>query len=251
MDLFCEHRRLKTKCSICNPKIKRNQTLPSPKVFIEDRNLAFKCNWMDTDYEKPCGEMGRRWNIHVKKSVWCTQPENPCYQFEMGLRKDIPAFPCYESEIFTKCEYGAGVNHTGIRKGMGRKIKYVYPGKLALFTTVDPKNDESERHIFGFFVIKNSYIDNDGATKVVGYPEYTLKIPKDSRMKFWDFYRNSNGSIFWGTGLYRYLSNDVVVGYLKRQQEVLNENGHEKEAEVVGDVLRRFYGKNLQIVHKG
>ncbi|WP_290597196.1 MULTISPECIES: hypothetical protein [unclassified Archaeoglobus] len=164
----------------------------------------------------------------------------------MGLRKDIPAFPCYESEIFTKSEYGAGVNHTGVRKGKGRKIKYVIPGKLAIFTTVDPERDEDERYIFGFFVIKDYYIDNDGATKVVGHPEYTLKIPKDSRLKFWDFYRNTDGSIFWGTGLYRYLSDEVVVRYLRRQQEVLNENSHEKEAEVVGDVLRRFYGKDLQ-----
>jgi len=249
MDLFCEHGRLKTKCSICNPEIKRIQALPSPKVFIEDRNLAFKCNWMDTDYEKPCGEMGRRWNIHIKRSVWCIQPENPCYQFEMGLRKDIPAFPCYESEIFTKSEYGAGVNHTGVRRGIGRRIRYVTPGKLAIFTTVDPGRDE--RYIFGFFVVKDHYIDDDGATKVVGYPEYTLKIPKDSRLNFWDFYRNTDGSIFWGTGLYRYLSDEVVVCYLRRQHEVLTGKGYKKEAKVVREVLRKFYGNYLQTVHRG
>ena len=246
MDLFCKHGRLKTRCSICSPRIKRTQTSPlSPRIFAEDRNLAFKCNWMDTDYEKPCGEVGRKWNVHVRRSIWCTQPENPCYQFEMGLRRDIPTYPCYESEIFTKSEYGAGVNHTGVRKGIGRKIRYVIPGKLAIFTTVDPGRSENERYIFGFFVIKDHYIDDDGATKVVGHPEYTLKIPKDSRLKFWDFYRNADGSIFWGTGLYRYLSDEVVVRYLKRQQEVLTKKGHKKEAKVVKVILKRFYAKDL------
>jgi len=250
MNLFCEHGMLRTKCSICNPE--RNKIPPAtPKIFVEDRNLAFKCNWMDTDYEKPCGKLGRRWNIQIKKSVWCIQPENPCYQFEMGWRKEIPDFPCYESEIFTKSKYGAGVNHTGVRKGKGRKIKYVIPEKLAIFTTINPNRSEEERCIFGFFVIKDHYIDDDGATKIVGFQDYTLKIPKDSRLKFWDFYRNADGSIFWGTGLYRYISDKVVISYLRTQQEVLLEKGHEIEAELVADILRRFYGKDMQTVHKG
>jgi len=252
MDMFCEHGKLRIKCSVCNPKIEETQISPSsPRIFVEDRNLAFKCNWMDTDYEKPCGKNGRKWNIRVKRSIWCTQPENPCYQLEMGLRKDVPDFPCYESDIFTKSEYGAGVDHTGVRKGRGRKIKYVIPEKLAIFTTVDPGKSEDERYIFGFFIIKDYYIDEDGATKVVGRPEYTLKIPKDSRLKFWDFYRNTDGSIFWGTGLYRYLSDGAVVKYLERQQEVLFKKGYKKEAKLIGDILRRFYGKDLQAVHKG
>jgi len=43
MDLFCKHRMLKTKCSICNPEIKKTLSFsPSaPKVFVEDRNLVF------------------------------------------------------------------------------------------------------------------------------------------------------------------------------------------------------------------
>lgn len=82
MDIFCPHRKLKIRCSICNTKdtntYVQSSAPTSPKVFPEDRNLAFKCNWMDTDYEGPCGEYGRKWNIHRAKRVWCTQPECPC-----------------------------------------------------------------------------------------------------------------------------------------------------------------------------
>lgn len=243
--MFCKHGMLKTKCSVCNPKIREisSHSPSAPKLFVEDRNIVFKCNWMDTDYDGPCDKEGRRWNIYTKKSLWCVQPENPCYQYELGLRRDIPAYPCYESEIFTKFEYGAGVNHTGVRKGKGRKIKYVVPGKLAIFTTVNPKDSGERRYIFGFFVIRKHYVDDDGATKVVGYSEYTLKIPKDSRLMFWNFHRNADGSMFWGTGLYRYLSDDVVVRYLKKQQETLVEKNHLKEAEIVEGVLNKFYQK--------
>jgi hypothetical protein len=237
--MFCEHGRIKTKCKICNPLSAKIES--SYRRYV-DTNLAFKCNWLDTDYEGPCGKAGRRWNIHIKQFPWCTQPENPCYQYEIGLRKDIPQFPCYETEIFAKSEYGAGVNHReGPRKGTGRKIRYIVSGKLALFTTVDPGKTGESRYIFGFFVIKDNYIDSDGATRIVGYPEYTLKIPRDSRLRFWDFHRNSDGSMFWGTGLVRYISDETVVNYLRRQIEVLIDNGYTNEAKLVKEVMRRFY----------
>ncbi|AKG91840.1 hypothetical protein GAH_00829 [Geoglobus ahangari] len=241
MSVFCEHGKLVTRCRVCSPKTVKPSFPASPRVFVEDRNLAFKCNWLDSDYEGPCGRAGRMWNIYRKRFPWCTQPENPCYQYENGFRNDIPEFPCYETMIFKKSEFGAGVDHSGPRKGTGRKIKYVVPGKLAIFTTVEPNKPESERLIFGFFVIRDHYTDEEGATRIVGYPEYTLKIPKDSRLEFWDFYRNSDGSIFWGTGLFRYLSDKVVVNYLKKQREVLIERGYGDKAEVVSKILSNFF----------
>ncbi len=39
---------------------------------------------MDTDYEKPCTEIGRKFNIIEAKHVWCTQPENECRRLEEG-----------------------------------------------------------------------------------------------------------------------------------------------------------------------
>lgn len=99
------------------------------------------------------------------------------------------------------------MNHReGPLKGKGRKIRFVVPGKLAIFTTIDPGMSGDTRYIFGFFVIKDDYVDGEGATKVVGYREYTLKIPKDSRLRFWDFHRNNDGSTKWNpafSGIYQ------------------------------------------------
>lgn len=78
---------------------------------------------------------------------------------------------------------------------------------------------------------------------IVGYREHTLKVPRDSRLMFWDFYRNSNSSISWKTGLFRYLSDKVVVSYLEKQHEILLDNGHRTEAETVEEILTTFYKK--------
>lgn len=240
---FCEHGMLRTRCKRCNPGLaqKQRHTSVDPSTFLFNRNIAFKCNWLDTDYEGPCGKAGRRWNIHIKKFPWCTQPENPCYQYEMGLKKEVPPYPCYETEIFSKYEYGAGVNHRGPRKGIGRRIRYLLPGKIALFTTVDPGETGEARYIFGFFIIKGDYIDSHyGATKIVGYPEYTLKIPQECRLRFWDFYMNRDGSTAWGTGLYRYLTDEQVISYLNAQIDELKREGYEDEALLAERVLERI-----------
>ena len=39
-------------------------------------------------------------------------------------------------------------------------------------------------------------------------------------MKFWKVYHNSNGAIKWGSGLFRYFSDDDAVKFLKMAVEV-------------------------------
>jgi len=240
--MFCGHGMLRTRCKKCNPELaqKRGYAHAVPSVFQSDRNIAFKCNWMDTDYEGPCTPEGRRYNIFVARRIWCTQPQNPCYQLEHGIIDELPEFTCYESRIFRKLEFGAGVNHTGVNRGRGRIIRYITPGKLALFTTREPPMSEAERQIFGFFIIKGDYIDEDGATRVVGEGGTALKIPRECRLRFWDFYSTSSGEVFWGTGLYRYLSDEQVVSYLNAQIDELRERGYEDEALLARRVLERL-----------
>ena len=153
--MFCEHGMLRTRCKKCNPELaqRRGHARAVPTVLQSDRNLAFKCNWMDTDYEGPCTHEGRRYNIFEARRTWCTQPENPCYQLEQGIIDELPEFTCYEACIFSRLEFGAGVDHTGENSGRGRTIRYITPGKLALFTTRAPLMSEDEREIFGFFII--------------------------------------------------------------------------------------------------
>ena len=240
---FCQHGKLWTTCDICLKEHEEKEkfiTFTRGK-FRSDRNLAFKCNWMDTDFERPCTVIGRKFNIYKAKHVWCTQPQNECTRLEEGKIQEVSSFPCYESAIFHDWKFGAGVYHHGKRKGTGIKIDKVMIGKLALLTTRGPQDNEEDRSIFGFLRIKDYYEDGDGATNVAGDKETSLKIPKDSRLLFWDFYRNPNTpEKVWHTGLFRYVHDNSILEYLRSQLETLQKNNHEEESDKVEEVLGIF-----------
>jgi len=186
--------------------------------------------------------MGRKFNIHEKGHVWCTQPENRCMQLDKGKIQDVGEYPCYESGIFRLWEFGAGVYHHGKNTGQGIKISKVMIGKLALLTTRGPGDNEEDRIIFGFLRIRDFYTDKEsGATHIVGDKETSLKIPKDSRLLYWDFYRNPNSPVkLWQTGLFRYVNDNSIREYLQAQHEKLKMNGHDAEAKIVKKSLEHY-----------
>ena len=69
----------------------------------------------------------------------------------------------------------------------------------------------------------------------------SLKIPKDSRLYFWDFYRNQNTpKKVWAHGLFRYLSDESIEKYLLAQLDRLKLKGHVVESKIVADVLNLY-----------
>jgi cyclopropane fatty-acyl-phospholipid synthase-like methyltransferase len=77
----------------------------------------------------------------------------------------------------------------------------------------------------------------------VGEPSLSLKIPKDARLRFWDYYQNKNTpEKIWSTGLFRYVSDVSIRKYLEKQADRLSEKGHAREHEIV-DRLLKFYIK--------
>ncbi|HID74167.1 MAG TPA: hypothetical protein EYP43_03855, partial [Thermoplasmata archaeon] len=201
---FCRHGTVWTRCKIC-----RQEYLEAEKAralaggrFKTDKNLAFKCNWMDTDYERPCGPRGRRWNIHEARHAWCSMPDNECRLLEEGKIRKVGPFPCYECRLFTRWEITTGVI-SGKRPGKGLRFDRELVGKLALLTTRGPKDVEEDRVIFGFLRIEGSHPDPEyGSTVLTGDPETSLKIPRRARLRFWDFYTNPrNPTNLWGYGL--------------------------------------------------
>ena len=240
---FCPHGKMWTMCDICKAEYmeKNKMTALTSGKFVSDRNLAFKCNWMDTDFDGPCGPEGRDFNIRKAKHVWCSQDYNECWQLEHGMIDQVSEFPCYESGIFKKWEFAAGLFHAGERAGEGKKIHNVMTGKIALLTTRGPEDEEADRYIFGFLRIKDYYTDEQGATRVKGEEKNSLKIPKDSRLFFWDYYQNPKSPLpIWSSGLFRYLNDESITKYLKEQAEKLKEKGHDEELEIVERVLGLF-----------
>ena len=56
-----------------------------------------------------------------------------------------------------------------------------------------------------------------------------------SQLKFWDYYKNAGNpnSTQWGTGLYRYLSNDVCIKILSKIVEIKTGEEEKTHAEKV------------------
>ena len=215
---------LRLRCLECSAQFaeeRAEETFKNP-LMRGRNNLAFKCNWMDTDYEKPCTAMGRRYNIYDAKRPWCSQPHNECCLYEEGELKNIEPFPCYESMIVPQWVFGAGMHHGGVRDGQGIRIKDEMTGKVAVLTTRGPGEGEEDRSIFAYLRIRKQYTDESEITMIEGDPETSLKVPAQFRLRFWDYYSNAKSdAIRWGTGLFRYLSDKEVRAILTAQLEAL------------------------------
>lgn len=91
-------------------------------------------------------------------------------------------------------------------------------GKVALLTTRLPDRKEIERIVFGVFKISGRKPDEHG-TWAIGDPECAIRLPKTAALAlpYWSFkpYRHfKNGRPNWGTGLFRYASDQEVTNFL-------------------------------------
>ena len=219
----------------------------------EHGNLAFKANFCDggcsescVGFKGVCSPEQIKYNIEKERRAWCSNASSPCGRYYRGeitydelLAIHKESFVCYESRMLTEWRADAGENldDNGVHKA--RRITNAKQNGLAVLTTVMP--DTSDRVIFGVFI---SGVIDDGDDLSAGYvkadPKYTIELTSDeaSQLKFWDYYKNAGNpdSTQWGTGLYRYLSNDVCVKILSKIVEI--KSGEEKEH--AKRVLARF-----------
>ena len=219
----------------------------------EEGNLAFKANFCDggcsescIGFKGVCSPEQIRYNIEKEKRAWCSNEGSPCGRYYRGeityeelLAIHKANFVCYESRMLTewKAEAGDNLDENGVHKA--RRITNAKQNGLAVLTTVFPNT--TERVIFGVFI---TGVVDEGDALAAGYvkadPEYTIELtPEEAKeLKFWDYYKNAGNpdSIQWGTGLYRYLSNDVCVKILSKIVEI--KSGEEKEH--AKRVLARF-----------
>lgn len=180
----------------------------------QDGNLAFKCNWNDQRYKAPCNETAYNTNL-IEGRAWCSHPTNKCRTFTDIVT--IENNPCYESIALREMYFGAGWDLSG-NVIKYRHIHSVRKNRLAVLTTRRPSTPEKDRIIIGCLHI-DKVIDDPGAeTKIFGHKKTSFEIDYDNiHVLFWDYYRNtdSHDSIFWGTGLFRYLSNVTVLHILR------------------------------------
>ena len=198
--------------------------------------IAFKMNYCDGGKDSEhvgfygiCSDKIIKYNIE-KPRAWCSNEDCACKQYyDKKISRDElnnqwseevdGAFTCYESAALRDWIFTAGSDdYNG-----GRKIRGAKAGHLCLLTTVAPNMKEEDRFIVAMFIIGGVDETSDGDFV---YSKdnfdfcFEFKPTEARQMKFWKVYHNSNGSIKWGSGLFRYFSDDDAVTFLKMAVEV-------------------------------
>ena len=193
-----------------------------------DGNVAFKCTYNDGNdggppgfvgFDGTCSKKNIRRNVVENPRPWCSNEDNPCRLFhDRGFRRKRPIHPCYESEIFQKWQYSSGGYLSEEREGEPIPMHQAKEGRVVLLTTRLPDCDTEERRIvFGIFKIDRiDRIEDDqhrNGTWAIGDPDYAIRLPKRAALAlpYWDF---KNGQPIWGTGLFRYVSDQEVTNFL-------------------------------------
>ena len=198
-----------------------------------ENNLAFKCNFCNggcsndcIGYKGVCSDDQIGYNIEVRHHSWCSNAKSPCRKYVDGkiTREELDdintgtGFVCYESRMLTAWTAAAGEDldeENGISKG--RRIQDASSNSLAVLTTRYPNTEEDDRIIFGVFVTGEAIEgDEDNAGYVVAKDGYTIELTPDEakQMKFWHYYKNSDGGIRWSQRLYRYLKDSACARIL-------------------------------------
>ena len=200
-----------------------------------DGNIAFKCTWNDEKYTAPCSEAAYNSNL-VEGRSWCSNKLSKCrtYTGEVTLDNN----PCYESIALKEMYFSAGWDVSG-EVGKYRKIHPAKANRLAILTTRRPYTDEKDRMIVGILYIDQ--IIDDTETKIFGDKGKSIAIDySEIHLRFWDYYKNPNAedSIFWGTGMFKYLSNDTVLTMLRDIGKKFNRTGI--DAKIVNQLINHY-----------
>lgn len=192
----------------------------------EDGNIALKCNWNDKYYKAPCSLTAYNFNLSEGKA-WCSSPLSKCREFTDEV--SLAHHPCYESIALKEMYFGAGWDHTG-EKTQPRHIYSVRRGRLAILTTRSPGAEEKDRLIIGCLFIDNVADDPGEETKIYGDRAKSIEIDYDEiQVKFWDYYKNAGDEnlTLWACGLFRYISNAMVLNILKGIGEKYKNSGRD------------------------
>ena len=97
-------------------------------------------------------------------------------------------------------------------------MKYAQVGKVALLTTRHPKHDtEKKRIVFGVYKIEHVRRGNSGEIWIEGSADHAIRLSESPAfaLPYWTFKRKEGGaSPAWGSGLFRYLSDQEVTNFL-------------------------------------
>lgn len=213
--------------------------MPSSRPTTRRPNgLAFKVTYNDggargglIGYRGVCSDRIIVQNVEVDKRTWCSDPDNKCRQYcDRGRNGPRPRVPppdrqvhdgvCYESQLLARrpFKFWTGTYQSGRRRGKPIPINFerVAKGDIVLLTTVAPQRTERDRIVFACYRVGQFgkdewgyYIESDSTMDLV--------LPEGLAMdcRYWDYQSpNRNGSVFWGSGLFRFLDRDSTKRFI-------------------------------------
>ncbi len=219
-------------------------------------NIAFKGTYNNGNkgiyvgFDGACSDEMIKWNIEDGRS-WCGNPACECMEYyEKGFKGNRPTFPCYESELFRRWEFGAGWDHYGVRGNSPRHIKNTEQGKIAILTTRFPEDQEMDRKIVGIFKIgKISPGDDAHETMISADKNFRIKLPEEEakELYFWNYYKNqSSQECRWGQGLFRYLDDVQIAQILQDVSETIKKEEEKTKVLQLLAEVRATLGKSGQ-----
>jgi hypothetical protein len=191
---------------------------------LVDGNIAFKVTYNDKNWNGLCSSNIADYNF--KNRTWC--------KIQSGFRDNCQGkhwankvikkgeFPCMDAGALSNTDpkFYAGHFHGPKHDNEPIRALNIKQGKLAVFTSREPGEPESERFIFFIGII--NYIEEvrQNGEKFEIYhcdPKTGLYFEKSYYPKFWKYYRNPNNpqKFGWNTGLFRYLNDKQMIDILE------------------------------------
>lgn len=222
------------------------------------KSVAFKVTYNDggaegglVGYRGVCTDPTIVDNVKIRRMTWCSQPNNQCRKYyDRGLTGSRPQVQrpgdghCYESRLLLRkpLRFGAGYYHSGPKKGQPLGINQVEVGDLAILTTIPPGKSQEERIIFGCYRVGRVYFEEGWGNLVESDGTMDVVVPDDivRDFFFWNYQKpNADGTRKWGSGLFRYLSEESTR---KLIENLLLRLGDAAQRDLIVGALERRFG---------
>lgn len=214
--------------------ITKQQAKKKEKKYKRE-NIVFKCNYCNggaterqIGFAGVCSKDMIDYNINTAGRSWCSYKDCKCRKYldssltydEICEEYESGEFLCYESKLLTDWQAYAGTDTNGENRGRHRKLNKVQKNSLCVLTTVEPNTPEETRFVFGVFLVDETHEgDEHEAGYVTTKSTYKLKLSSEEahQILLWNYHKNPNDEdrAFWGSGLYRYITDTVSAQILK------------------------------------
>lgn len=234
---------------------KRQQIMLQERKQNPNENMVFRSQFCDGGtkdcanwFKAPCSEECIDFHINDDThNTWCKRCSK-CAEYVAGTatKEDITqeyktGFLCYESRILLDHCIKAGWD---VDSATPRSWN-LKDGHLAVLMTTEPGKEWSDAIIYSVFLTDHTTIgdDNREASTCAAKDSYIdLTLEEARNMRLWEYMPAVAGDnpTFWGSGLFRYISDDVAARILHDVVEIVKKRGNKEEITKAENFLNNF-----------